>query len=611
MFTFTACLETSTDDELIKDGTTKNDTTKNDTVKDDTVTAIDDNATMVDDNATMVDDNATVVDDNATMVDDNATMVDDNATVVDDNATVVDDNATVIDDAVIDGSIGDNVAGDIYSFSYKGMPLYSKDMQISQYGLTPISNTRFYSLTDAQQEIVADKLLATLYFGMPREDIKSLIDGGDFITSIRTMINESTNDLGVAETRLNDSSDDGEFFFSDRPAGAAEIGKILARFYVLDNLDKEYINYWSAYVLTSTILFSPANELESTQNPNIERVYSSLVRAFRDEFTLEYSTFLHMISDDNWRRFRSPEDNGREMLEIFLQDFDDSLVPIAGQALKNWSLDRDSDILVIGLDENLEPLELYGETIADGYDFYRAVVKSSDFTAQVTSRLVNIYFPYFTSQEKESVIANIVASDIGTWKDILLQIVLSEAYLFESDKPKAAEELFYSLSKKVHFKHKRRFFNYFAKDLIDMNQASMKYKLGKYVGVPLDTQSFITYHKTIREKVLIPYHTQDRGGWLEQSLIPDELFDGVDATNHVVMLEHLIDYLFMTIIARPATTSEKDMFKAQMLTENGEYMHPFRVFRNDNNIDERRYVAIVVMDYISRLTQNYKFEKVL
>ncbi len=593
LLTFTACLENSEEDdskiEIVKDGTADDNTMDNDIVIDDPV--IDDNTTIV-------------VDDNTTMVDDNTTIV------VDDNTTMIDDNTTVIDDAVIDGNVSDtNIGGDIYSFTYKGMPLYSREMPISQYALTPVSNTRFYSLTEAQQEIVADKLLATLYFGMPREEIKSLIDGGDFITSIRTMINESTNDLSVAEERLNDSADDGEFFFSDWPAGASETGKILARFYVLDNLDKEYINYWSAYVLASTILFSPASELPSSQNPNIERVYSSLVRAFRDEFTLEYTTFLHMISDDNWRRFRSPEDNGREMLEIFLQDFDDSLVPIAGQALQNWRLDGST--LVIGLDENTEELVLYGETIIDGYDFYRAVVKSSDFTKQVTSRLVNIYFPTFTNQKKELVIANIVASDIGTWKDILLQIVLSEAYLFESDKPKAAEELFYSLSKKVHFEHHRRFFNYFAKDLMDMNQASMRYKLGKYVGVPLDTQSFITYHKTIREKVLIPYRTNWRGGWLTQELVPNELFDGVDTTNHTAVLEHLIDYLFMTIIARPATTSEKDMFKAQMLTANGEYMHPFRIIRDDDNIDQRRYVAIVVMDYISRLTQNYKFEKVL
>ncbi len=499
---------------------------------------------------------------------------------------------------------------DKYSYKYEGVPIYAQNKSFESYKLTPLSDSKFYALTSAQQEIVADKLLSTLYFGMPRADIRTLIDSGKFVKTLQDMILKSTNNLDEAETRLNDSGDDGEFYYSDYPTGAKEVAKILARFYVLQELDKEYIHYWSAYVLTSTIMFSPAYELESSHAPNIERVYSFLVRAFRDEYSLKYTTFLHMISDDNWRRFRSPEDNGREMMEIFLQDFDDTKVPLAGKALKNWHLDSDNDTLVIGLDENVEPLKLFGTEIVDGFDFYRAVVLSSDLTKQVSARLVDIYFPTFTQEQKTAIVSNIVASNPNTWQDILLQIVFSQKYLLESDKPKSAEELFFSVSKKIHFKHRRAFFNNFADNLNDMNQASMKYKLGRYVEVPLDTQSFITYHKAVRENLFISSYNDWSSGWVDEQLLADEIFEGISSYEHATILEKLIEHLFMSVLARPATAQERELLKNHMLTKEGTYNAPFRIFRDDRSLNERRYAAIIILDYISRLEQNYRFQKV-
>jgi len=240
-------------------------------------------------------------------------------------------------------------------------------------------------------------------------------------------------------------------------------------------------------------------------------------------------------------------------------------------------------------------------------------VTTSEFVKQVSARVVDIYFPTFTSAQKDSIVTSIVSSDPGTWQDILLQVVFSKQYLLDSDKPKAAEELFFSLSKKIYFKHRRGFFSYFAGDLTDMNQASMKYKLGKYVEVPLDTQSFITYHKTMREDVFIRYNneTDDRGGWLEELLIPDQLFEGISAYEHTQMLTHLIDHLFLTVLAREATTEERNLFIAHMIDEEGNYIYPFRLFKDDNSINERRYASIIIMDYLSRLAQNYRFERVL
>ncbi len=497
-----------------------------------------------------------------------------------------------------------------YGYEYEGLPLYASNMPAEKYGLKPLNDSDFNTLDDAQKMVIADKLLSTLYFGMPADELKALIETGTFVTAVQTMISEERNNLATAEVRLDDSGDEGEFYYSDYPSGAAEVSRILARFYVLNELDSHYIDYWSAYILTQSVLFSPSYELASSHAPNVERVYSRLVRNFRDDVSAQYATFLHMISDDNWRRFRSPEDNGREMMEIYLKDFNDAHVPIAGRALKNWKLDRDNDTLVIGLDENSEPLELFGTTIIDGFDFYRELAKSGDFFKGVTGRLVDIYFPTFTTAEKESVVSDIVASHPETWQDILLQIVFSKAYLLGSDKPKSAEELFYSVSKKIHFEHRRGFFNNFAGKLSAMNQASMKYKLGKYTEVPLDTQSFATYHKFIREEVLMRNKTEWSSGWEAEAFIPDSLFSGIAPNEQQLILDTLTDHIFETLLSRKAGEAEKKLFASHMIEDDGTYNRDFELFRTDNALDERIRAAIVMMDYISRLSQTYRFEKV-
>ena len=499
-----------------------------------------------------------------------------------------------------------------YSVEYEGLTLYAADMPVGSYRLAPLSNSEFNALGTAQKTVVADKLLTTLYYGMPRDELEQLIDAGTFITTIQTNITKKKNDLAQVEARLNDNGDDEEeFYFSTWPKGTSEVSRILARFYVFEHLDSHYIDFWSAYVLTQNIMFSPAYELASSHAPNIERVYSALVRNAQDETTAHYGTFMHMISDDNWRRFRSPEDNGREMLEIYLKNFDDTLVPLAGKALKNWRLDRDHDTLVVGLDANTEPLQLFGTTVTDGYDFYRELAKSSDFISGVSSRLVDVYFPTFSPTEKSTLVDAIVSSNPKTWRDILLQIVFSKTYLLNSDKPKSAEELFYSLSKKIHFQHKRGFFSDFARKLQDMNQASMKYKLGRFREVPLDTQSFITYHKYMRENIFIRNKNTWRSGWLEEQFIPDELFEGISAGEEQQILDALIDHLFLSTIARTATVEEKTLFRNHMLEEDGTYDRSFELFKtSDTPLDERVRASIVIMDYISRLSQTYRFEKV-
>ena len=497
-----------------------------------------------------------------------------------------------------------------YLQTYKGLRFYAKDMSVSDYKLAQVDDITFNALSNEQRLIVANKLLSAMFFGYPLPKLKERINRGDFISTLQDQIRKNKNDRSSIEEALLDK----DLFFQSRYAND-EVNKILARFYMLKYLDKYYFENWISYMLTQTIMFSPAYELPSSAEPNTERVYSALVRDIQDESTISYTTYLHMMSNDNWRRFRSPEDNGREMLEIFALNFDDKLVPIAATALQNWKLDLDNDTLVIGLNENTKPLKMFGTVIYTGEDFYRELAKSKDLQIGVVTRIVDYLFTSVSQNKKKQIIDTVIKSNPQTWQDIFVQLLFSKAFLFDSNREKSAEELFYSLIKKMNYKHYKRSFYNFKNALNSMNQATMRYKLGKLKRVPLDTLSFMNYHKFIREMVMIRaanskkldnYSAWDSQGW-RQEFISDDKFEFFE-NNPEASLESFVNYLFETTISRKAKQNELELFKAHILSsDKSKYSTSSFDLKKLKN---REYVAIVILDYISRLSELYQYKKV-
>jgi len=510
--------------------------------------------------------------------------------------------------------------------SYKGLFFYHKDLASSSYQLKQLSDATFNALTQKQQLQVADKILSTLFFAYQPSILSEKINMGNFISGIQNNLREETTDIGWVEDEILNNEKYHQHDYNEQVAV-----DILTRFYVMKNLDSYFLKNWVAYILTQTIMFSPAYELDSTHTPNIARVYNRIVRMLNVESGMRYISYVHMSSEDNWRRFRSPEDNGREMLEIFTLDNDDAHVPIAGQALKNWKLDKDHDTLVVGLNQNREPLQLFNTTVYNGDDFYRELSKSSMFTNGVTHRLVDFFFPNETSAMKNQLTNSIVSSRPETWQDILLQIVFSEAYLLDTRRAKSAEELFYSLAKKTDFQHRTDTFHEFKYALEEMHQASMKYKLGKRTRVPLDTLSFATYHKYIRERMLLrksnpkkstDYKAWDRQGWDELFLKNENLT--LDINNAQSSLTSIIQYLFTSLLARSANEEELSLFHNHMLRDQSEsnqtkvFRYTFDIFRPYSDPQKayekqeyrKKNIAIIVLDYISRLTETYTFNEV-
>ena len=511
----------------------------------------------------------------------------------------------------------------IYDLSYKGLTFYYKDMPSSDYQLNQVTNDEFNAFSEQKKLQVADKLLSTFFFGYPLKTLEKKINSGSFINDIYTGFTEDMTDKAWLEEYIVNGDIFRQVSYNEQVAV-----DILSRFFAMEDLDSYFIQNWMAYILTQTIMFSPAYELDSTSTPNIARVYNRLVSMIDSEGGMRYIGYVHMMSEDNWRRFRSPEDNGREMLEIFALDEDDSHVPIAGQALKNWKLDKDNDTLVVSLNQNTEALTLFSTIIYNGDDFYRELVKSDLYTKGVCSRLVEFFFPNETESKKTEILNALTTSNPETWKDILIQIVFSEEYLINSKQAKSAEELFFPMAKKMNFKHQTRTFHDFKYALDEMHQATMRYKLGKLERVPLDTLSFANYHRFIRERVMLKnsnpkkindYTAYDRNGW-DESFVDNTNFT-FDGENIIESLNSFIDYLFKATIMRNAATEELAIFNNHMLigTVGDQILrNEFNMFRTDDDPVRQREqreirkkrIATVVLDYISRLEETYMQQKV-
>ena len=510
--------------------------------------------------------------------------------------------------------LGDDTSDPKYDISYEGLNYYQPDMSYRNYGLSQLSDKDFNRLSTMDRRKVADKLLASLFFGYTANVLKQKIASGSFLCSVRQGLSQQKNNMTVVEEEIRN-----EDRYHHGTWAVNEIYDIMARFYAMEHLDNHYLNNWMAYILTQTILFSPAYELDSAHYPNVASVYNWLVMDMNEDIGMRYSTYMHMASSDNWRRFRSPEDNGREMLEIYTLDLNDANVPKAAKALQNWYLDDDYDTLVIGLNQNTIPQSLFNTTVTTGFDFYRELVKSGGFISGSVRRLVDFFFTDHDEIKKTQITNLIVASNPETWQDVLLQIVFSREFLLHTSRAKSAEELFYSLVKKLDYKHYKYTFYYFVESLEDMNQASMKYKLGKLERTPLDSLSFAYYHKYIRERILGQnvcgaveeggYEDWNNDGW-RPGLLGDDRFtytmDDPEAT-----VRSFVTYLFEFMIHRTPTSQELKMFTDNMLRDNGDYKWSYNFSVVYGGCYDRREIAAEdILDYISRLSELYMFQEV-
>ncbi len=183
-----------------------------------------------------------------------------------------------------------------YQLNYKGLTFFYKNKTPSQYRLAQLNNDEFNALNDKNKLQVANKLLTTLFFGYPLEILNEKISNGDFIDALHDELSKDTTDKGWLESYI---LDDKEFRQFESSYYEPQAITILTRFYAMKKLDKYFLNNWTAYILTQTIMFSPAYELSSTHAPNISGVYNRIVNLLDQEAGIRFITYVHMMSEDN------------------------------------------------------------------------------------------------------------------------------------------------------------------------------------------------------------------------------------------------------------------------------------------------------------------------
>ena len=472
----------------------------------------------------------------------------------------------------------------------------------------PLSNSEFQNLAPEKQYQVANKLASTLYQGVPVDEFfdfnvsgnnLKVSDAGnqylrtvrmDLITKLKNKANytkriESRHNLGTVQER----------------AKALPLA-ILTEY----PSSRERFEVWMVYVLMNTILFSPAEELDSANYIDIQSVFNNLVLNMNDDTSIRSTVLAHMKSQSNWRRFRSPEDNTREMIEIYLGLFDrDTDVSKAAVACKNWSLTAANDeqeyTLVVDLfTENVEPQKILDRWATTCDDFYDVVSNHPLLIPQVASYLVEWFFPEVPAAKRGEIVKDIVAKNPVRFHDIFTAIIFSREYLIENEKPKSFEDNFFNLAERLNWEAvaNSSYLRDLAADangtggniagLAEMGQPTMTLKLGRAIKQPLDPLRFSYYHNLLREQLLTKVDN-DLGSWGDAFVNKGDLFD----------TDEYINYLFLSVLSRQATEEELTVIKEVFVASN-----------NESGTDYRMNQARIVFDYISRLPDLYYYKTI-
>lgn len=392
-----------------------------------------------------------------------------------------------------------------------------------------LSKAEYDALNDEQKYQVANKLLGTMFKGVPVDEFfdisngmqnLTLKSGNNFFSNTKvSMTNELTqdkrNELGVIIAGYDDVGDendvDGLFNIN---VGASEDSwpKDLALGRINQYpISKDMFDHWVAYVLVNTILFSPAEEIDSASERDVQKVYYKLVDDLRANKTIQQVIARHQRTQENWRRFRPPEDNTREMIEIYLGLFDrDEDVPRASIACQDLYLSDEDDgyELLTNSFFNTEPQYVLDTFVTTCGDFYDVVANHPLVVPRMVTVIVDYLFNTRPGDERAAIIDTVLSGGPSTFQDIFKSIVFSKEYLTNTERPLSFEENFFNISKRLDWEPHSDLLQ----DITDENSTmsikqmdwpSMSNKLGRLAGVPLDSLSFANYHRAMRDALYL------------------------------------------------------------------------------------------------------------
>jgi len=457
------------------------------------------------------------------------------------------------------------------------------------------------ALSAEQQYQVSNKLMATFFKGVPASeffDFTAGIDtlevsgGVDYVKAVESALGKKLENPSAYLARVADRNN-----FTETRQTTAESIAIIREY----PLSKNMFEAWMAYTLANTILFSPAEEIDSADFIDAQRVYAKLVDRMAAGEGMRDIVYKHMVSQENWRRFRSPEDNTREMIEIYLGLFDrDADVPLAALACKNWYLTGENEgyELVVALDENTEPQRVLDTWVTTCFDFYRTVADHPLLIPRVITVLVDHFFPEDSSTLRAELVQSIANTNPTTFHEIFKAIVLSKEYLINNERPMSLEEAFFNVADRIRWKPWASFYNSLTNPSMSSNfptlhllkQPNMSLKLGRFSAQPLDSLSFAYYHQLVRQYLLLDLKSSafnvNDGGWSPQLMEEGDF----------LIEDEYLQYLFISVLGRKANQTELDALNA-VIVERG---------YEENRLGQ----TMLVFDYMSRLPEVYYLQAV-
>lgn len=505
----------------------------------------------------------------------------------------------------------------------------------------PLSQQEFDSLPPEQQYAVANKLLGTLWRGVPVATFFDLSQGlesprvaeGAFLSRTRSALSAplAEAERAAVETEIfgidaegNRDPDLAKYDFDDDELPVQEPMARIVEY----PLSRDMFAVWMAHFLANTIMFSPALEMESTSINDAQRVMAALETKIADGQTVQQIVRGHLPTVSRWRVSRSPENHALEAYELYLGLFEtaeDSRK--GGIACRDFYL-TDEDMgyeLVQTPFANRDPLvvlDSYFITSCD--DLYNVIVNHPRFLPRVVEVIVNYLLAGRSSEDRLRMVESVVRARPETFEDIFKAILFSREYLLSTERPQSADEnLFGTLARLKWSPYTNR--GEIDEDVFDnmtdrsfqqvyldgMGWATMEYKIGRTPDVPMDALSFANYHKMMREEVFLNQRAYDgadsdypeaHGLFYERDT--EDLFEPLDALS----IPEFIDYVFLTGVRRLATDAEKDALidlaqqRFWVRDEDG-----VLEWRDENRADD---FAEAMLDYVSRRPDFYYYRAI-
>lgn len=504
----------------------------------------------------------------------------------------------------------------------------------------PLTRAEFNALTPERQYRVANKLLGTMFRGVSVNDFFDLNQGSidnlvvkdpDFLNTVAVKLLTplpTSDDVGIngisvdtIKDRIGNLGTANSLFQISELADGAPQEVALAHTTQLP-LSTDSFNNWVAYLLANSILFSPAEEIDSTSALDTQAVYNRLVDQLSDNASIATMIQSHENSPQNWRRFRSPEDNTREMIEIYLGLFvpepdgdEQNDVVNASIACQDLYLSDGEDglpiyQLVSNGNYNVDQVLVLDTFVVTCNDFYSLVASRPEAIPRMVSTVVETLMLDRSGTDRAAIIESITAANPTTFQEIFTAVIFSKEYLLYTERAKSFEENFYNLAARLKYELPA---NHFVRTascsnnngctgaadrtfLGNMNWPSMTNKLGRLAGVPLDTLSFAHYHRGFREGMIINSGRYSDGFIDKPDTVQPDLEDTnssiVNADNTLISSltpAEFLDYLFISTLERRADADEVS------------------TFITDLSITNSLGSAELVLDYISRLPEQYYF----